>query len=178
MPLAKPPVNWTMSQEMGACGVCRLNSVTILVAADSHTKWIEAVTMREATTEATPMVLHETFSLLGIPRTVVSDNRTQFISDTFAQFLAGNKVKHSYTALHHPQSNERSSRKGRMHHQGEHKASAQQSACMLSKAYLSLPEYSGKRTLSITAALGIHNSIASGYLPHASCATSFMYAGQ
>lgn len=109
MPPAKPPVNWPMTQEIWSrlhvdfAGP--LNGMMILVVVDSHTKWIEAVTMSHATAEATITALREIFSRLGIPRTVVSDNGTQFTSDAFAQFLAGNNVKHLRTAPYHPQSN-------------------------------------------------------------------------
>lgn len=82
MPPAKPPVNWPMTQEiwfrLHVDFAGPLNGTMILVVGDSHTKWIEAVTMPHATAEATITALREIFSRLGIPRTVVSDNGTQF----------------------------------------------------------------------------------------------------
>ncbi|XP_077548414.1 uncharacterized protein LOC144161659 [Haemaphysalis longicornis] len=45
--------------------VWSLNGMMILVVVDSHTKWIEAVTMTHATAEATITALREIFSRLG-----------------------------------------------------------------------------------------------------------------
>lgn len=75
-----------------------LNGAMILVAVDSHSKWIEAVPMQHATAESTITALREMFNRFGIPRTIVTDNGTQFTSETFAKFLSGNNVMHLRTA--------------------------------------------------------------------------------
>nr|XP_050024575.2 uncharacterized protein K02A2.6-like [Dermacentor andersoni] len=77
----------------------------ILVAIDSHSKWIEAIPVRHVTAQLTVTSLREIFSRLGIPRTIVTDNGTQFTSETFTKFLTGNNIKHFLTAPYHPQSN-------------------------------------------------------------------------
>lgn len=84
MPPAKTPVNWPLTQEnwsrvhLDFAGP--VNGAMILVAVDSHSKWIEAIAMQHATTESTITALREIFSRFGIPRTIVSDNGTQLTS--------------------------------------------------------------------------------------------------
>lgn len=109
LPPAETPINWPPTQEnwsrvhLDFAGP--MNGAMILVAVDSHSKWIEAVPMQHATAESTITALREMFSRFGIPRTIVTDNGTQFTSETFAKFLSGNNVKHLRTAPYHPQSN-------------------------------------------------------------------------
>lgn len=61
--------------------------------------------MQHATAESTVTSLREMFSRFDIPGTIVTGNRTQFTSETFARFLSGNNVTHLRTAPYHPQSN-------------------------------------------------------------------------
>ena len=59
----------------------------ILIIVDAHTKWIEAVPMKNATAEATVRSLRNVFATFGLPTTVVSDNGTSFTSSTFQDFV-------------------------------------------------------------------------------------------
>ncbi|XP_075732178.1 uncharacterized protein K02A2.6 isoform X2 [Rhipicephalus microplus] len=109
MPAAAPPVNWPKTNEKWS----RLHvdfagpiaGKMILVAVDAHTKWIEAVPVKHATTTSTITCLRAMFSRFGVPRTIVSDNGTQFSSQDFATFVAKNNIMHLKTAPFHPQSN-------------------------------------------------------------------------
>ena len=47
----------------------------------------------------------EIFSTHGLPRTIVSDNGTNFTSTEFEQFMAQNGIKHIKAALFHPAPN-------------------------------------------------------------------------
>ncbi|XP_049275481.1 uncharacterized protein K02A2.6-like [Rhipicephalus sanguineus] len=76
----------------------------ILVLVDAHSKRIEAVPMKQATTSSTITCLRSFFSRFGIPRALVSDNGTQFSSEEFADFMNKN-ITHLRTAAFHPQSN-------------------------------------------------------------------------
>ena len=77
----------------------------LLIVVDSHTKSIEALPVRSATTEVTITRLRELFARLGLPQTVVSDNGPQFASQQFAQFMTDNNITHLRSAPYHPQSN-------------------------------------------------------------------------
>lgn len=77
----------------------------ILVVVDAATKWIEAVPMRHASTQSTIASLRSIFARFGVPRTIVTDNGTQFTSEEFATFAKNNNIAHLRTAVYHPQSN-------------------------------------------------------------------------
>ena len=53
--------------------------------------------MNSTTSAKTITVLREMFARYGIPRTVVSDNGPQFVSEEFQQFMGLNSVKHIRT---------------------------------------------------------------------------------
>ena len=63
------------------------------------------VMTKSTTAERTVEVMREIFSRLGIPRELVSDNGPQFASHEFAAFMKSNGIKHTFSALFHPQSN-------------------------------------------------------------------------
>ena len=72
---------------------------------DSHTKWLEAIPMRETSTESTIRELRAMFARFGIPRQLVSDNGPQFTAGQFAEFTSNNGVRHIRVAPYHPSSN-------------------------------------------------------------------------
>ena len=76
-----------------------------LLATDAHSKWPEIVLMSSTTTAKTIAVLRDMFARNGIPRQLVSDNRPQFISGEFRQFMAANGVKHIRSSPYHPATN-------------------------------------------------------------------------
>ena len=77
----------------------------ILVAADAHSKWPEAVIVSSTTSAKTITVLREMFAHNGLPKQLVSDNGPQFCSVEFQKFLTTNGIVHIRTALYHPASN-------------------------------------------------------------------------
>ncbi|XP_055613045.1 uncharacterized protein K02A2.6-like [Uranotaenia lowii] len=70
---------------------------------DAYSMCPEVFRIRSTTTTATLEILQETFA--RYPRTLVTDNSSQFVSSTFKQFCESNGVCHIITAPHHPQSN-------------------------------------------------------------------------
>ncbi|XP_049271651.1 uncharacterized protein K02A2.6-like [Rhipicephalus sanguineus] len=109
MPTAAPVVKWPETGERWsrihidyAGPIC---GKMILVVVDAHTKWLEAVPLSHASTETTINCLRGIFSRFGIPRTIVSDNGTQFSSHDFEEFVANNNIVHLRRAPYHPQSN-------------------------------------------------------------------------
>lgn len=109
MPPAAPPVNWPKTQEnWSRIHIDFAGPVAgkmVLVVVDAHSKWIEAFPMKHANVESTIRALRSIFARFGVPRTIVSDNGTQFTSKEFATFAAKNNITHLCTAPFHPQSN-------------------------------------------------------------------------
>ncbi|XP_043242375.1 uncharacterized protein K02A2.6-like [Amphibalanus amphitrite] len=81
-----------------------------LIVYDSYSRWVEAVPMRETSTESTVRVLREMFARFGLPVQVVSDNGPQLTATAFSQFLNSNGIRHIRTAPWHPSSNEAAER--------------------------------------------------------------------
>ena len=77
-----------------------------LIVVDAHSKWPEVIPMASSTTAArTIEALRLLFASYGVPNQLVSDNGPQFVSKEFAEFMAGNAVKHIRVAPYHPASN-------------------------------------------------------------------------
>ena len=76
-----------------------------LILVDALTKWPEVVQMSSTSSERTIEVLRSLFSRYGVPRTIVSDNGTQFTSALFTQFCKGNGIHHKLSAPYHPSTN-------------------------------------------------------------------------
>ena len=76
-----------------------------LVIIDAHTKWMEVHSMSTSNSSATIEKLRQTFSAFGLPKTLVSDNGTQFTSSEFQIFMTENGINHIRVALYHPSSN-------------------------------------------------------------------------
>jgi transposase InsO family protein len=76
-----------------------------LVIIDSHSKWIDCHIMTAITSRATIDKLMESFSIHGLPRTIVSDNGTSFTSEEFHAFTRANGIQHITSSPWHPASN-------------------------------------------------------------------------
>ncbi|UYV82259.1 K02A2.6-like [Cordylochernes scorpioides] len=77
----------------------------LLIVVDSHSKWVEAIPMREITARKTIEQLRRLFSAYGLPEEVVSDNGPQFTGVEMKSFFERNGVKHTLIPAYHPQSN-------------------------------------------------------------------------
>ena len=76
-----------------------------LLLIDAHSKWLEVHMTTSSTSATTISLLRKSFSSLGLPEVLVSDNATNFTSEEFEQFLKKNGVKHVKTPPYHPASN-------------------------------------------------------------------------
>ena len=77
----------------------------VLVIIDSHSKWIEAVPLRSATSSTTIDALRVFFASFGVPEEIVSDNGPQFTSQEFNHFCVNNGIKHTLIPPYHPATN-------------------------------------------------------------------------
>lgn len=77
----------------------------VLVIIDSHSKWIEAVPLRSATSSTTIDALRLFFASFGVPEEIVSDNGPQFISQEFNHFSVNDGIKHTLIPPYHPATN-------------------------------------------------------------------------
>lgn len=78
----------------------------LLIIVDSYSKWTQVHITNKITSEETCKLLQNTFSLYGVPDTVVSDNGPQFTSNTFKDFLKMQGVRfHKRIAPYHPATN-------------------------------------------------------------------------
>lgn len=73
----------------------------LLVVVDASTKWIEAVPVRQASTSSLIASFRSIFARFGVPRTIVTDNGTQFTSEEFATFVKNKNITHLRMAVYH-----------------------------------------------------------------------------
>ncbi|MFG1588194.1 DDE-type integrase/transposase/recombinase [Staphylococcus aureus] len=76
-----------------------------LIVVDAYSRWPEVVQVRSATTSSTLIELNRMFARYGNPKTLVSDNGTQFTSTEFQRFCQENMVNHIRIPPFNPQSN-------------------------------------------------------------------------
>nr|XP_037290588.1 uncharacterized protein K02A2.6-like [Rhipicephalus microplus] len=94
----------------------------LLVVVDAETKWLEAISRRSTTSEATVEALRPIFARFGLPHILVSDNGPQFVSAEFQKFVRMNGINHVTTAPYYPQSNGLAERAVRMIKEGLRKS--------------------------------------------------------
>ena len=82
-----------------------LNGPYFLVVVDSFTKWLEVFKCKQPTSTSTTDAPRLLFSCFGVPKTIVSDNCTQFTSKEFEEFCKAPSIEHLTTAIYHPRSN-------------------------------------------------------------------------
>ncbi|KAJ8333706.1 hypothetical protein SKAU_G00410250 [Synaphobranchus kaupii] len=77
----------------------------MLLAMDSHSKWLEVFPVKAATSTATIEHLRSAFSIHSLPHSVVSNNATVFTISEFTAFLERNGVRHITSAPYKPSTN-------------------------------------------------------------------------
>ena len=82
-----------------------LNGHYFLVVVNSFTKWPEVFKCKHPTSTSTIDALRLLFSRFGVPKTIVSDNGTQFTSKEFEEFSKALSIEHLTIAIYHPRSN-------------------------------------------------------------------------
>lgn len=78
----------------------------IFIVEDTSSKWVELFALKRAGAEECAKVLiDEVFLRYGLPRKIVSDNGTQFISAIMQKVCFCFDIKQSFTPVYHPQAN-------------------------------------------------------------------------
>ena len=75
------------------------------VLVDACSKYSEVIKMNSITSIATIRALREIFSRHGLPKSIVSENGTQFTSAEFQTFCEMNGIAHITTAVYKPSTN-------------------------------------------------------------------------
>jgi len=81
------------------------NGKYLLVMVDAFTKWPEVHVVNTINSSETIRRLRRTFSQMGVPETIVSDNGPSFVSKEIEEWFVGIGCKHLRTPPYHPRSN-------------------------------------------------------------------------
>ncbi|KAF2885856.1 hypothetical protein ILUMI_20318 [Ignelater luminosus] len=76
-----------------------------LVTTDAFSKWVEVYEVTRADSQSTIEVLREVRSRFGLPKTIVSDNGSQFTSAEFQKYCKLNGICHVTSPVNHPSKN-------------------------------------------------------------------------
>ncbi|GFX44793.1 retrovirus-related Pol polyprotein from transposon 412 [Trichonephila clavipes] len=78
----------------------------IFIVEDYTTKWVELFPLKQATAKECAMtLLNEVFLRYGVPRRLISDNGTQFVSAVMQQLCFVLDINQSLIPVYHPQAN-------------------------------------------------------------------------
>lgn len=78
----------------------------ILLAVDYVSKWVEAkATSTDDANVVVSFIKSQIFSRFGIPRSIISDQRTHFCNRTFEALMRKYGIKHRVSTPYHPQTN-------------------------------------------------------------------------
>ncbi|WVZ13203.1 hypothetical protein V8G54_017733 [Vigna mungo] len=77
----------------------------LLVAIDYFTRWVEAKALATIITQQVQKFVWKLVFRFGLPRTMVTENRRQFINKKLGKFYRGLGIKHVTSLVEHPQTN-------------------------------------------------------------------------
>ena len=107
----------------------------ILILIDAHSKWVEAICTHGSISAVVIDELRTLFAQFGLPKTIVTDNETCFVSAKFETFLSRNGIKHLTSAPYHPSSNGLSERAVQLVKRGLNKVTRGSMKSRLAKYY-------------------------------------------
>ncbi|XP_017493034.1 PREDICTED: uncharacterized protein K02A2.6-like [Rhagoletis zephyria] len=76
-----------------------------LVVVDAMSKWLDVKIVKNMAASEVKRTLREVIATHGVPKRIISDNGTAFVSAEMKDFYASNGIKFSSTAPYHPSSN-------------------------------------------------------------------------
>jgi hypothetical protein len=77
----------------------------LFIAIDRFTKWMEAMPVANITQEATVKFLQSIIYRFGVPKSVLTDNKTQFKGEKFVRCCADFGIHHQPSSVAYPQMN-------------------------------------------------------------------------
>lgn len=78
----------------------------VLIVEDVTSRWVELFALKHATATACATTLvNEVFLRYGLPRSIITDNGTQFISAVMQQVTYCLNIEHHFTPVYHPAAN-------------------------------------------------------------------------
>jgi hypothetical protein len=78
----------------------------LLIMIDTLTKWMKAMLVENITQEVAVKFLQCIIYRFGVPRRVLTDNRTQFKGAKFIRYCVDFGIHHQPSSIVHPQTNE------------------------------------------------------------------------
>ena len=91
---------------IGTLPIAKRGEKYAIVAVDYFTKWAEAEPLTTITMKRViNFMVRNIICRFGIPKTIITDNGTQFDSNEFRDFCQKYKIDKRYTAVAHLQSN-------------------------------------------------------------------------
>jgi hypothetical protein len=91
---------------MGPLPRSKNGKTMLVVVVDHFTKWVELFALRDAKADRICEILEsEIFSRWGSPKSILSDNATNFRGNVFAKMFKSWGIHHKFTTPYHPQCN-------------------------------------------------------------------------
>ena len=105
MPLVYTPFEMVGIDIVGPLEKSDRNCRYLLTLVDYATRWPEAIPLKDTTTEHVAEALMSIFARLGIPKTVLSDRGSQFVSDVMKETMKLMGIEQRFTTPYHPETN-------------------------------------------------------------------------
>ena len=82
-----------------------INNDYFLIIVDAHSKWVDIYRTKGTSSQDTIMALSHSFSIFGLPISIVSYNTPGFVSVEFKEFLHNCVIRQITSAVYKPSSN-------------------------------------------------------------------------
>ena len=76
-----------------------------LILVDAYSKWMDVVLISDITSSQTIAKLKIIFDTHGLPKKIVTDNGSSFVSQEFKEFMLQYGILHTTSAPYHPSTN-------------------------------------------------------------------------
>ena len=105
VPLIDRPFQKCAIDLIGPLPMSENKNLYVLTLIDYATRWVEAIPLRDITSQAVSEALLTIFARVGLPEEILSDGGPQFVSQVMELVLQTLGIKHSVSTPYHPQTN-------------------------------------------------------------------------
>ena len=105
VPVIETPFQKCAIDIIGPLPVSENKNQYVLTLIDYATRWVEAIPLRDITTQVVSESLLTIFARVGLPSEILSDGGPQFVSQIMELVLQTLGIKHSVSSPYHPQTN-------------------------------------------------------------------------